>query len=350
MRVLVTGGTGYIGSHTCLSLIAAGHELIVLDNLCNSSVESLARIAALTGVHVPFVEGDVRDEELVYTALTQHRIEAVIHFAGLKSVGESATFPERYFDNNTNGAISVARAMERASVDLVVFSSSATVYGQSGCLAEDAPTMPASPYAESKLKAEQALTLAAGQSSLRVALLRYFNPVGAHESGTMGEDPAGIPNNLMPFVCQVAVGRLPRLSVFGGDYPTLDGTGVRDYIHVMDLAEGHVVALDYLSKPQSGNRLLCNLGSGQGHSVLELIHAFESVSGIAIPHEVVARRPGDVALYFADPALASRLLGWRTKRSLVDMCRDAWRWQQRNPRGYRGVEHESPLLCRKVDR
>lgn len=336
MRVLVTGGTGYIGSHTCLSLIAAGHELVVLDNLSNSSIESLTRVATLTGVHVLFVEADVRDEELVYAALTQHHVEAVVHFAGLKSVAESVAFPERYFDNNTNGTTSVMRAMERARVNLMVFSSSATVYGGSGCLAEDAPKTPTSAYAESKLKAEQALLNAAGQSSLRVALLRYFNPVGAHESGTMGEDPAGVPNNLMPYVCQVAVGRLPKLRIFGSDYPTPDGTGVRDYIHVMDLAEGHVVALHYLLKLGVGNALVCNLGSGQGHSVLEVIRAFESANGMAIPHEIVERRPGDVALYFADPAFAARELGWRTKRTLMDMCRDAWRWQQRNPQGYGG--------------
>ncbi len=341
MRVLVTGGTGYIGSHTCLSLIAAGHELVVLDNLCNSSVESLARVAALNGVQIPFVEADVRDEESVYAALTQYRIEAVIHFAGLKSVSESVAHPERYFDNNTNGTTNVARAMARARVNLMVFSSSATVYGQSGRMAEDAPTMPASPYAESKLAAELTLSKAASESSLRVALLRYFNPVGAHESGTMGEDPTEIPNNLMPYVCQVAVGRLPKLSVFGGDYPTPDGTGVRDYIHVMDLAEGHVAALNYLTTRPTGSRLLCNLGSGQGHSVLDLIRAFETVNGIAIPHEIVARRPGDVALYYADPAFATLELGWCTKRSLDDMCRDAWRWQQQNPWGYRSPQSQN---------
>ena len=337
MRVLVTGGTGYIGSHTCLSLIAAGHELVALDNLCNSSVESLKRITALTGVQVPFINADARDEEAVVMALTQHDIEAVIHFAGLKSVAESVAYPERYLDNNINGTTSVAHAMERARVNLMVFSSSASVYGLggSGCVAEDAPTEPANAYAESKLMAEAALTKAASGSSLRVALLRYFNPVGAHESGTMGEDPAGIPNNLMPYVCQVAVGRLPKLSVFGNDYPTPDGTGVRDYIHVMDLADGHVAALDYVAKQAAGSTFLCNLGSGQGHSVLDVIRSFEGVNAISIPYEIVARRPGDVASYYADPGLAARELGWRTNRSLTDMCRDAWNWQRLNPQGYR---------------
>jgi UDP-glucose 4-epimerase len=337
MRVLVTGGTGYIGSHTCLSLIAAGHSLVALDNLCNSSSESLNRIAALTGVQIPFVNADVRHEAAVLAALNNHRIDAVIHFAGLKSVAESVAHPARYFDNNVEGTACVARAMQRAGVEQLVFSSSASVYGlgSSGCVAEDAPTAPANAYAESKLRAEAELTRAAQGSAMRVALLRYFNPVGAHESGTMGEDPAGLPNNLMPYVCQVAVGRLPKLRVFGNDYPTPDGTGVRDYIHVMDLAEGHVAALDHLEMRAPGSAFMCNLGSGQGHSVLDVIHTFERVNSITIPYEIVARRAGDVASYYADPTLATRVLKWRTQRSLADMCRDAWHWQKQNPQGYR---------------
>ncbi len=337
MRVLVTGGTGFIGSHTCVALIEAGHQPVVLDNLCNSSVESLKRVTAITGAEVPFIEADARDESAVLRALLDHAIEAVVHFAGLKSVAESVREPMLYHDNNVGGTESVARAMVRAGVRKLVFSSSATVYGigGSGLLTEATPTGPASPYAESKLKAEQVLRAFAEAGDMKVALLRYFNPVGAHPGGSMGEDPTGVPNNLMPYVCQVAAGRLPRLGIFGDDYPTIDGTGVRDYIHVMDLAEGHLAALDYLNRPQTEPVLVCNLGSGEGQSVMQVLRTFEATNQLEIPFEIVARRPGDVAIYYADPAMAQRVLGWRAKRSLADMCRDAWRWQSLNPRGYR---------------
>lgn len=337
MRVLVTGGTGYIGSHTCVSLIAAGHQPVVVDNLCNSSAESLRRVTALGGGEVPFVEADVRNEEAVFRTLKEHAIDAVIHFAGLKSVAESVRERARYLDNNVGGTEAVARAMTRAGLQKLVFSSSASVYGLGGrgCVDEFSATEPANPYAESKLLAEQTLLSFAAKGGMKAALLRYFNPVGAHPGGSMGEDPLGTPNNLMPYICQVAGGRLPRLQIFGNDYPTPDGTGVRDYIHVMDLAEGHVSALAYLDAAAPGDALICNLGSGRGHSVMEVLRSFETVNGLTIPHEVVARRPGDVASYYANPELAAQKLGWRTQRSLTDMCRDAWHWQRSNPHGYR---------------
>jgi len=337
MRVLVTGGTGFIGSHTCVALIEAGHHPVVIDNLCNSSAESLRRVAAITGVEVPFVEADARDEATVFQVLQDHALDTVIHFAGLKSVAESVRERDRYLDNNVGGTESVARAAMRAGLKKFVFSSSASVYGLggSGCVNETAATEPANPYAESKLLAELALRNLLRATDMKVVLLRYFNPVGAHPGGSMGEDPVGTPNNLMPYVCQVASGRLPKLSIFGNDYPTPDGTGVRDYIHVMDLAEGHIAALAHVDRAGAEPVLLCNLGSGSGHSVLEVVRTFEEVNGVKVPCEIVARRPGDVASYYADPSLAARVLGWRTRRSLAEMCRDAWNWQRLHPHGYR---------------
>jgi UDP-glucose 4-epimerase len=339
MRVLVTGGTGFIGSHTCVSLIEVGHEPVVLDNLCNSSSESLARVHELTGYRVPFIEADARDEETVLQVLRDHEIDAVIHFAGLKSVAESVRERERYINNNVGSTAAVARAMHQANVGTFIFSSSASVYGLgcSGMVEEDAPTVPANPYAESKLMAEQLLTERAQEFGLRVGLLRYFNPVGAHPSGRMGEDPNGIPNNLMPYVCQVAVGRREKLSIYGKDYPTPDGTGVRDYIHVMDLAEGHVAALHHFHRQKPGTVKILNLGTGKGTSVLDIVHTFERVNGVSIPCEIVGRRPGDVAAYYAGPARAIITLAWSCKRSIDDMCRDAWHWQRQNPNGYRAA-------------
>ncbi len=334
MNVLVTGGAGYIGSHTCISLIEAGHQPVVLDNFCNSSPESLARVFEITGRRIALIEADVLDEAAVYETLISHSIDAVVHFAGLKSVAESVREPARYFRTNVGGSECVARAMIRANKNILIFSSSASVYGH-GHVDENALTTTPSPYAESKLAGEQVLRQFARNSPLRIALLRYFNPVGAHPSGKVGEDPAGIPNNLMPYICQVAAGRRPNLSVFGNDYETRDGTGVRDYIHVMDLAEGHVAALNYLVERSAGEVFLCNLGSGEGHSVFEVIHTFEEANNLSIPLEIAPRRPGDVASYYANAALAERVLHWRTKRSLADMCRDAWNWQRQNPNGYR---------------
>lgn len=327
--ILVTGGAGFIGSHTCVALAAAGMPFLVLDNLCNSRRSVLERVQRITGAPVPFVEGDIRDAGLIQRVLEQHPIDAVIHFAGLKAVGESVREPLRYYDNNVAGTVNVLRAMQAAKVRTMVFSSSATVYGEPASvpIREDAPVSAQNPYGASKLMMEQVLadvdTAEPGQ--WRIARLRYFNPVGAHESGLIGEDPRDVPNNLLPYVAQVAVGARERLSVYGGDYPTPDGTGVRDYIHVGDLAEGHVAALRYL-RSHTG-MLTVNLGTGKPVSVLEMVRAFERASGRSVPYQVVERRPGDVAQCWADPALAGRLLGWHARHGLERMCEDAWRWQ-----------------------
>ena len=327
--ILVTGGAGFIGSHTCVALAAAGMPFLVLDNLCNSRRSVLERVQRITGAPVPFVEGDIRDAGLIQRVLEQHPIDAVIHFAGLKAVGESVREPLRYYDNNVAGTVNVLRAMQAAKVRTMVFSSSATVYGEPASvpIREDAPVSAQNPYGASKLMMEQVLadvdTAEPGQ--WRIARLRYFNPVGAHESGLIGEDPRDVPNNLLPYVAQVAVGARERLSVYGGDYPTPDGTGVRDYIHVGDLAEGHVAALRYL-RSHTGV-LTVNLGTGKPVSVLEMVRAFERASGRSVPYQVVERRPGDVAQCWADPALAGRLLGWHARHGLERMCDDAWRWQ-----------------------
>lgn len=336
-RVLVTGGAGYIGSHACVALLEAGYEVVALDNLSNANAESVARVAEITGTSLALVEGDVRDSAALDALFAGQSIDAVMHFAGLKAVGESVEQPLTYYDNNVHGTLILLDAMARAEVDTFVFSSSATVYGDPASvpIREDFPTGATNPYGRSKLMVEEILAdWQVARPDWRIARLRYFNPVGAHPSGRIGEDPSGIPNNLMPFIAQVAVGRRERLSVFGNDYPTPDGTGVRDYIHVQDLAEGHVAALEYLLRKPG--LLTVNLGTGRGVSVLEMIRAFESVSGKRIPFEIVARRPGDVAECWADPTLARSLLDWRAERGLEAMCTDAWRWQSDNPEGYAG--------------
>lgn len=335
--IVVTGGAGYIGSHTCVELLQAGYELVVVDNLSNSSFEAVRRVEQLSGRKLTeFVRADVRDVEALSALFRRHPVEAVIHFAALKAVGESVTRPHDYYDNNLGGVLALTRVMAETGVKSLVFSSSATVYGDPARVPidEDMPTTATSPYGSTKLMAEQILRdLANADPQWRVVLLRYFNPVGAHPSGRMGEDPHGIPNNLMPFVSQVAVGRLSRLRVFGGDYPTTDGTGVRDYIHVVDLARGHLQALLKLREPVGV--LTCNLGTGCGYSVLEVIRAFERASGRSIPYDIVDRRAGDVAQCWADPARAAQLLGWHAEHGLDRMCEDAWRWQSLNPHGYR---------------
>ncbi len=336
MTVLVTGGCGYIGSHATLALLQAGHNVVVLDNLCNSSAESLARVASLAGRAPVFVQGDVRDRPLLGDLLARHGVTAVLHFAGLKAVGESVQDPLRYYDNNVVGTLTLCQAMAAAGVFCLVFSSSATVYGNPETVpfSEDHPVgQPASPYGRSKLMVEQVLTdVAASDARWRVALLRYFNPVGAHESGLMGEDPLGIPNNLVPYIAQVAVGKRDELAVWGADYPTIDGTGVRDYIHVVDLADGHLCALQALQARQGVH--VWNLGTGKGHSVLEVLRAFEQASGRQVPYRIGPRRAGDIAEYYADPAKARRELGWQARRSLAQMMADTWRWQSAHPDGY----------------
>tara|TARA_B110000503_G_scaffold24161_1_gene38004 strand:+ start:2935 stop:3951 length:1017 start_codon:yes stop_codon:yes gene_type:complete len=333
--VLVTGGAGYIGSHACVALIESGCDVVVLDNLCNSSMVALHRVQEICGVSPVFKQGDIRDRECLDQLFRAHRIDAVLHFAGLKAVGESVGQPLAYYDNNVAGSLILLAAMQQAGVCNLVFSSSATVYGDpiSVPIREDFPVGPTSPYGRTKLMVEDILAdWQAANPEWSVGRLRYFNPVGAHPSGRIGEDPQGTPNNLMPFVAQVAVGKREKLFVFGDDYSTLDGTGVRDYIHVMDLVEGHVVALDYIRR-ERGLRTI-NLGTGTGVSVLEMVSAFERVSGRAVPYEIVGRRPGDIATCWADPALAQALLQWKASRSLTQMCEDTWRWQSGNPRGY----------------
>ncbi|WCH22603.1 UDP-glucose 4-epimerase GalE [Aeromonas salmonicida] len=335
MKVLVTGGCGYIGSHTCLALQAAGIEPVVVDNLCNSKVGVLARIAAISGCAPFFYQGDIRDPALLDRIFAEQQIAAVIHFAALKAVGESTRLPLEYYENNLAGTLTLLQAMKRAGVNSLVFSSSATVYGDpaSTPIREDFPRSATNPYGRSKLIIEEILEdLQRAEPHWSMTLLRYFNPVGAHESGTMGEDPQGIPNNLMPFLTQVAIGRRDTLSVFGNDYPTVDGTGGRDYIHVMDVAEGHVKALQHCAR--QGGVHIYNLGTGQGQSVLQMIAAFEAASGRSLPYRIEPRRPGDIAECWADPAKAERELNWRANRDLATMCADSWRWQSRNPQGY----------------
>jgi len=334
-RILVTGGAGYIGSHTCVALAAAGYEPLILDNLGNSDVRVLPRLERIIG-HAPrLIEGDVRDRALLDRVFATEDIAAVIHFAGLKAVGDSVADPLGYYDNNVHGSFVLAQAMQAAGVRTFIFSSSATVYGdpERSPIPEDAAKRPANPYGRSKRMVEEAMEDAyRADPGWQIALLRYFNPVGAHESGLIGEHPQGKPNNLMPFVCQVAVGLRERLVVHGGDYPTPDGTGVRDYVHVMDLAEGHVAALRQVQA--QGGLLTLNLGTGRGASVREVIAAFERASGRPIAHDIGPRRPGDVPAYWADPALARATLGWQARRSLDQMCADSWRWQSANPNGY----------------
>ncbi|MEN9583093.1 MAG: hypothetical protein RLZZ616_99 [Pseudomonadota bacterium] len=335
MNVLVTGGCGYIGSHTCLALQAAGMKPVVVDNLCNSKAGVLARIAAISGQQPVFYQGDIRDAVLLDRIFAEQQIDAVIHFAALKAVGESTRIPLDYYENNLSGTLTLLQAMKRAGVDSLVFSSSATVYGDpaSTPIREDFPRSATNPYGRSKLIIEEILEdLQQAEPHWSMTLLRYFNPVGAHSSGSLGEDPQGIPNNLMPFLTQVAIGRRASLSVFGNDYPTVDGTGVRDYIHVMDLAEGHVKALQHCAR--QGGMHVYNLGTGQGQSVLQMVAAFEAASGRPLPYRIEPRRHGDIAECWADPAKAERELGWRASRDLATMCADSWRWQSANPQGY----------------
>lgn len=327
--ILITGGTGYIGSHACVALMQAGREVLILDNLCNSRVEVVDRLAAICGRRPAFVAADVRDATALDEVFDRHPIRAAMHFAGLKAVGESVEKPLDYYDNNVTGTLRLLAAMRRAEVKTLVFSSSATVYGDPAALPirEDAPRSAANPYGRSKLMIEDILAdLSAAEPDWRIARLRYFNPVGAHASGLIGEDPRGTPNNLMPYIAQVAAGQRERLNVWGNDYPTPDGTGMRDYIHVEDLAAGHVAALDHLER--RGGLLTVNLGTGRGISVLEMVRAFEQASGRPVPYNVAARRPGDIASCWADPGLAHRLLGWQARYGVERMCADAWRWQQ----------------------
>ena len=336
MNVLVTGGAGYIGSHTCLELLNEGYGVIVIDNLCNSNPKSLERVQALTGKSLTFYEGDVRDEALLREIFAKHEIGCVIHFAGLKAVGESVAMPWKYYDNNLNSTLVLTKVMEEVGVQRIIFSSSATVYSGDNemTLRESSRTGNCTnPYGWTKYMTEQILSgMAHADQNWSIVLLRYFNPIGAHHSGLIGEDPQGIPNNLMPYITQVAVGRREKLSIFGNDYDTHDGTGVRDYIHVVDLARGHVASVKYVTE-----NLGCevfNLGTGTGYSVLDMVNAFEAANNVKVPYQIVDRRPGDLGTCYADPAKSAEKLGWKAEKNLVDMCRDAWNWQSKNPMGY----------------
>ncbi len=336
MNILVTGGAGYIGSHTCIELIRSGYDVIVVDNLCNANPKSLERVEMLAGKKVKFYEGDVRDEALMRRVFAENEIAAVIHFAGLKAVGESVAQPWRYYDNNLNSTLVLTKAMEEAGCKKIIFSSSATVYSGDNemPLRENSRTGNCTnPYGWTKYMTEQILSgMAHADKDWSIVLLRYFNPIGAHESGMIGEDPRGIPNNLMPYITQVAIGRREKLSVFGNDYDTPDGTGVRDYIHVVDLAKGHVAAIRYAME-----NLGCevfNLGTGIGYSVLDMVHSFEKANNVPVPYQIVDRRPGDLATCYADPAKSAEKLHWKAEKNLEDMCRDSWNWQSKNPMGY----------------
>lgn len=334
MKILVTGGAGYIASHTNVLLLEQGYDVVVVDNLCNSSVESIKRVETLTGKKIAFYEGDCRDESILTTIFTEHKIDAVIHFAGLKAVGESCAKPSLYYDNNLNSNLMLAKVMAKFGCKKIVFSSSATVYGvpKTLPLTEDCPLGVTNPYGATKLMGEQMFSdIQRADKEWHVMLLRYFNPVGAHESGYIGEDPQGIPNNLMPYVSQVAVGKLPHLNVFGDDYPTPDGTGVRDYIHVVDLADAHIKALEHIDEYDIG---IFNIGTGVGYSVLDMVKAFEKACGHPIPYKIAPRRSGDVAECYANCDKAKKYLGFTAKHNLEDMCRDLWKWQSQNPKGY----------------
>jgi len=336
MRVLVTGGAGYIGSHTCVELLNSGYEVVVIDNLCNSNPKCLDRVEELTGKKIKFYEGDVRDEALLRQIFAENQIDSVIHFAGLKAVGESVAQPWRYYDNNLNSTLVLTKVMGEVGCKKIIFSSSATVYTSDNemPLRETSRTGNCTnPYGWTKYMTEQILSgMAFADKEWSVVLLRYFNPIGAHESGRIGEDPRGIPNNLMPYITQVAIGRREYLSVYGNDYDTHDGTGVRDYIHVVDLAKGHVAAVNYADK-----NLGCevfNLGTGIGYSVLDMVKAFNEANGLDLPYKIVDRRPGDVTVLYADPVKSAEVLGWKAEKNLQDMCRDSWNWQKNNPQGY----------------
>ncbi|GAB3725723.1 UDP-glucose 4-epimerase GalE [Luteimonas pelagia] len=347
-RILVCGGAGYIGSHACASLVARGLGVVVADNFANSSPRVMLRLQRITGSPVECERVDLRDRRALARLFNRHRFDAVFHFAALKAVGESCERPLEYFDNNISGTINLLQAMQAAGVRLLVFSSSATVYGEPEAVPVDetARLVATNPYGRSKLVMEQLIgDVCHADPTFRAATLRYFNPVGAHASGLIGEDPVGEPNNLMPYICQVVTGRRPALRIFGDDYPTRDGTCVRDYIHVMDLAAAHVAALRYLV--EADRNITVNLGTGRGVTVLELVHAFEAACGLRVPSETVGRRPGDVAEVYADPSLAHRLLGWRAQRGLAEMCADAWRWQSGNPDGY-AREPRDPVRRRRV--
>ncbi|BFH17549.1 UDP-glucose 4-epimerase GalE [Paenibacillus melissococcoides] len=335
MAILITGGAGYIGSHTCVEMLEAGYEIVVLDNFSNSQPESIRRISEITGKGFAFYEADLLDEQRLNRIFEQHRIDAVIHFAGLKAVGESVHVPLEYYHTNLTSTLVLCRAMAKHGVYKLVFSSSASVYGVPECvpISEEASLGAVSPYGRTKQMIEQVLQdLASSDPRWGISILRYFNPVGAHKSGKIGESPNGMPNNLMPFITQVAVGRLPSLKVYGCDYPTKDGTGIRDYIHVVDLAQIHLKALEHLDHTNGVE--FYNLGTGRGFTVLEMIHSFEKVSGIRIPYEIVGRRPGDVAICYADPTKSHMNLGWFPKYGIIDMCEDSWNWQIHNPQGY----------------
>ena len=336
MKVLVTGGAGYIGSHTCVELLASGYEPVVVDNLCNSNPVSLERVREITGKTVKFYEGDVRDAELLRRIFKENAIHCVIHFAGLKAVGESVQMPWEYYDNNLNSTLVLTKVMKECGVQKIIFSSSATVYTADNemPLKETSRTGNCTnPYGWTKYMTEQILSgMANADPAWSICLLRYFNPIGAHASGLIGEDPRGIPNNLMPYITQVAVGRREKLGVFGNDYDTPDGTGVRDYIHVVDLAKGHVAAVKYVLE-NSGCEVF-NLGTGTGYSVLDMVHTFIDVNGVAVPYEITDRRPGDIGTCYADPAKSTEVLGWKAEKNLADMCRDSWNWQSKNPQGY----------------
>ncbi len=336
MNVLVTGGAGYIGSHTCVELLNEGYGVIVVDNLCNSNPESLNRVEELTGKKVKFYQGDVRDEALLQKIFAENEIACVIHFAGLKAVGESVEKPWEYYDNNLNSTLVLTKVMKQNHMKNIIFSSSATVYTADNemPLRETSRTGHCTnPYGWTKYMTEQILSgMAHADPEWGIVLLRYFNPIGAHESGRIGEDPKGIPNNLMPYITQVAIGRREKLSVFGNDYDTHDGTGVRDYIHVVDLARGHVAAVRYVTGHKGCE--VFNLGTGTGYSVLDMVQAFERANGVKVPYQIVERRPGDLATCYADPQKSAEVLGWKATKDLTDMCRDSWNWQSKNPQGY----------------
>jgi UDP-glucose 4-epimerase len=335
MKILVTGGAGYIGSHTCVLLIEAGHEVIIFDNFSNASKESIRRVEQIAQTTVPYVEGDIRSREDLAKVFDAHPIDAVIHFAGLKAVGESVEKPLAYYDNNVSGTVVLCEVMQKYACKSIVFSSSATVYGDPHTtpIKENFPLSAINPYGRSKLFIEEILRdLYVSDNAWKVVLLRYFNPVGAHHSGTIGEDPSGIPSNLMPFIAQTAVGKREKLSVFGDDYDTHDGTGVRDYIHVVDLAKGHLNAIEKLQ--DFDEVMTINLGTGKGYSVLDVVKAFEQASGKQVPYAIKPRRAGDIATCFADPAYAKEILAWEAEKELTQMCEDSWRWQSQNPKGY----------------
>ncbi len=336
MKILVTGGAGYIGSHTCVELQQSGYDVVVIDNLCNSNPESLKRVERITGKSIRFYEGDVRDEALLKRIFEENEISCVIHFAGLKAVGESVAKPWEYYDNNLNSTLVLTKVMKAVGMKKLIFSSSATVYSADNemPLRESSRTGGCTnPYGWTKFMTEQILSgMAHAESDWSIALLRYFNPIGAHKSGTIGEDPRGIPNNLMPYITQVAIGRREYLSVYGNDYDTHDGTGVRDYIHVVDLAKGHVAAVKYVLEHPGCQEF--NLGTGKGVSVLDMVKAFNTANGLELPYKIVERRPGDIATCYADPSRSEALLNWKAERDLEDMVRDSWNWQKKNPMGY----------------